>query len=138
MISLSPVDINELVKNAEKIFARILGEDIELRTFLSNDELIVMADSSQIEQVLFNLATNARDAMPDGGLLIIETERVYLDEEYAQTHGYGKPGDYALLSFSDFGVGIDKDTIGKIFEPFSPPKNPQKERVWVSRWLMGL
>ena len=126
MISLSPVNINELVKNAEKIFERILGEDIELRTFLSNDELIVMADSGQIEQVLFNLATNARDAMPDGGLLIIETEQIYLDEEYAHTHGYGKSGNYALLSFSDFGVGIDKDTIGKIFEPFFTTKEPSR------------
>jgi PAS domain S-box-containing protein len=126
MIRLNPVNLNELVKNVEKILSRILGEDIELKTFLAEDELIIMADSGQIEQVLFNLATNARDAMPDGGLLIIETEQLYLDEEYARTHGYGKAGAYALLTFSDFGVGMDKNTMEKIFEPFFTTKEPLK------------
>ncbi len=126
MMSLSPVNLNELVRNAEKIFIRILGEDVEVQTFLSENDLIVMADSNQIEHVLFNLATNARDAMQEGGLLIIETERLYLNEEYAKTHGYGKPGAYALLTFSDFGCGMDKKTMENIFEPFYTTKEPSK------------
>lgn len=126
MMSLSPVNINDLVRHAEKILTRILGEDIEVKTFLSEDDLIVMADAGQIEQVLFNFATNARDAMPAGGLLVIETEQIYLDEQYAATHGYGKAGNYALLTFSDFGVGMDKKTMEKIFEPFFTTKEPSK------------
>ncbi len=122
MISFKPVEINSLIINLEKMLLRIIGEDIELKTFLSGDSLTIMADSNQIEQVLMNLASNARDAMPNGGLLIIETERIEMDEEYAKTHGYGKPGAYALITFTDFGIGIDKETIGKIFEPFFTTK----------------
>lgn len=126
MISLYPINLNDSIRNIEKMLLRIIGEDIELKTFLSEEELIIMADSSQIEQVLLNLAVNARDAMPDGGLLIIETEKIEIDEEYAKTHGYGPPGAYALLTFTDFGMGMDKDTVEKIFEPFYTTKEVGK------------
>ncbi len=85
-----------------------------------------MADGNQIEQVLMNLATNARDAMPDGGLLMIETELIEIDEEYKKTHGYGEPGAYALISAADTGSGIDEKTRAKIFEPFFTTKETGK------------
>jgi len=85
-----------------------------------------MADSSQIEQVLMNLANNARDAMPDGGLLTMGTELVELGEEYIKTHGYGKPGMYALISVTDTGEGMDENIREKIFEPFFTTKEVGK------------
>lgn len=85
-----------------------------------------MADSGQIEQVLMNLATNARDAMPDGGTLTISTEIVELDREYIMTSGYGKPGKYALISVADTGKGIDEKTKGFIFEPFFTTKERER------------
>jgi CheY-like chemotaxis protein len=81
-----------------------------------------MADLGQIEQVLMNLTTNARDAMPAGGILTIETELVGMDDEYIKMHGYGKPGKYALISVSDTGAGMDEKTREKIFEPFFTTK----------------
>lgn len=122
MISLSPINLNDSIRNIEKMLLRIIGEDIELKTFPSKDDLIIMADNSQIEQILLNLATNARDAMPDGGLLIIETEKIQIDEKQAKTYGYGNPGAYALLTFTDFGIGMDKAITEKIFEPFFTTK----------------
>lgn len=126
MISIIPIKLNDVIKDLEKMLQRIIGEDIELKTFLSEEDLIIIADYSQLEQVVLNLAVNARDAMPDGGLLIIETEKIEIDEEYAKTHGYGKPGAYALLTITDFGTGIDKDILDKIFEPFFTTKGRDK------------
>lgn len=126
MISLSPINLNDSIQNIEKMLLRIIGEDIELMTFLSEDDLIIMADTGQIEQILLNLATNARDAMPDGGLLIIETEKIQIDEKQAKGYGYSKPGAYALLTFTDFGMGMDKATAEKIFEPFFTTKEVGK------------
>lgn len=122
MISLSPIKINELIRNFEKTLFRIIDEDVELKTFLAEDDFTILADTGQIEQVLLNLATNARDAMPDGGLLIIQTDFVEIDDEYIKTHGYGKTGNYVLLSFADFGKGMDDVTKEKIFEPFFTTK----------------
>ena len=93
---------------------------------LADKDLIVMADSGQIEQVLMNFATNARDAMPEGGTLIISTEIVELDREYIITSGYGKPGKYALISVADTGKGIDEKTKGFIFEPFFTTKERER------------
>jgi len=139
IIDLQPVKINEIVKRVEKLLLRIIGEDIEMKTILNPppppfdkggqggiEDLVVMADSGQIEQVLMNLATNARDAMPDGGLLSIETERIEIDEEYIKTHGYGEPGMYALISFTDTGAGMDEMTRERIFEPFFTTKEVGK------------
>lgn len=121
-----PVNLNEIVERVTKLLARLIGEDIELKTFLTDKDFTVMADSSHIEQVLMNLATNARDAMPDGGLLTIGTEAVKIDEEFIKAHAYGKPGEYALISISDTGAGMDEKTKDKIFEPFFTTKEVGK------------
>ncbi len=117
-----PENLNDMVKKTEGLLLRIIGEDIELRTVLSGEELTVMADRGQMEQVLMNLATNARDAMPDGGSLTISTELVEIDMEFINIHGYGEPGMYALISVADTGIGIEKKMMEKIFEPFFTTK----------------
>jgi len=120
------ININEVIKRVEKLLSRLISEDIELRTILSDEKLAVFADSAQIEQILMNLATNARDAMPEGGLLSIETEKIELDAEFIKRHGYGKSGPYALISVSDTGIGMDKKTKERIFEPFFTTKEVGK------------
>ena len=122
VISPKEIDLNESVRKVESLLARIIGEDIILTTALSSEVLIIFADITQIEQALMNLATNARDAMPTGGRLIIETGRVMLDDEYIRTKGYGLPGPYAMLKISDTGEGMDEQTQKKIFEPFFTTK----------------
>jgi two-component system NtrC family sensor kinase len=119
---MKPVDLNEVVKGTEKMLSRIIGEDIELITDLAGEELLVMADIGQMEQVLINLASNARDAMPRGGSLAIGTGRRELDNGFVAAHGYGKPGHYALVSFTDTGAGMNEETQKKIFEPFFTTK----------------
>lgn len=120
------ININEIIKMVEKLLFRIISEDIELRTILSDEKLTVFADSGQIEQILMNFATNARDAMPEGGMLTIETERIEMDEEFIKRHGYGKSGPYALISVSDTGLGMDEKTRDRIFEPFFTTKEVGK------------
>ncbi|GAB4420164.1 MAG: hypothetical protein OHK0032_15940 [Thermodesulfovibrionales bacterium] len=122
IIEPKPQNLNEIIRGVEKFLKRIIGEDIELKTVLLDKDLIVFVDRGQIEQVLMNLATNARDAMPDGGELIIETEIIQMDEEYIKRHGYGKLGTYALLSVTDTGIGMDEKTRERIFEPFFTTK----------------
>jgi len=126
IISPKPVNLNEIIGHIEKFLLRIIGEDIQLKASLHAGELIVLADSGQVEQVLMNLATNARDAMPEGGSIIIATSRIEFDEEFITVHGYGKPGLYALISFEDTGVGMDKNTQEKVFEPFFTTKEVGK------------
>jgi signal transduction histidine kinase len=126
IIDPKPVNLNRIIKEVEKLLARIIGEDIELRTAVEEEELIVMADSSQLEQLLMNLATNARDAMPEGGLITISTSRLAMDADYIKAHGYGEPGPYALISFEDTGIGINKKIQEKIFEPFFTTKEVGK------------
>jgi PAS domain S-box-containing protein len=121
---LQPVELNELTRNLTRFLSRIIGEDIALRTELGADPLPVLADSGQLEQVLMNLATNARDAMPGGGELHIRTQSVLLDQEFYRQHGYGASGHYALVSISDTGVGMDAEVREKIFEPFFTTKAP--------------
>ncbi len=122
ILNPSPVDLNTIVRSIDKLLLRIIGEDIELSTSLAGQNLIVMADVSQIEQILMNLATNARDAMPDGGTLSITTQRSDLNGEFAALHGFGTPGRYALIAVSDTGLGMDEETRDKIFEPFFTTK----------------
>ncbi|MEK6725041.1 MAG: ATP-binding protein [Deltaproteobacteria bacterium] len=121
-----PIDINELARNVEKILLRLIGEDIELKTVFPDASIVVKADPTQIEQILMNLATNARDAMPDGGTITISIEPVKLDDEFVRAHGYGKPGPYAMISFADTGMGIDEETQKRIFEPFFTTKEVGK------------
>jgi len=121
-----PVELNGLVQGVEKLLARLIGEDIELSVKLAGQGLIVMADAGQIEQVLMNLATNARDAMPRGGTLAITTEAVTLGKDFVGAHGYGRAGKYVLITVSDTGTGMDEVTRGKIFEPFFTTKEQGK------------
>ncbi|MEK7196519.1 MAG: ATP-binding protein, partial [Nitrospirota bacterium] len=120
------VNLNELIEKIEKFLRRVIGEDIEFQTILTDKDITVMADHGQIDQALMNLATNARDAMPKGGLLTIETGTVEIDEEYIKAHGYGKAGTYALISVTDSGIGMDEKTREKIFEPFFTTKEVGK------------
>jgi len=122
VINLRPLKLNEIVKRVEKLLLRLIGEDIELKTILASEELKAMADSSQIEQVLMNLATNARDAMPDGGILTISTGLIEIGDDFSKSHGYGTPGIYALIAVTDTGMGIDEMTKERIFEPFFTTK----------------
>ena len=117
-----PVNLNEVITLVEKMLARIIGEDIILRTVLTEKVPIVMADPGQIEQVMMNLTTNARDAMPEGGILTIETETVDMDQGFIKEHGYGQEGQYVVISLTDSGAGMDKEISKKIFEPFFTTK----------------
>jgi len=122
VINPRPVDLNDIVRRIEKLLVRLIGEDIELRTVLGRKGLIVVADSLQIEQVLMNLSTNARDAMPRGGRFTIETSSAQLGPEFVLQDPDLKPGHYALLSVSDTGSGMDEATRKRIFEPFFTTK----------------
>jgi CheY-like chemotaxis protein len=114
--------LNDIVINVRKMLSRLIGEDINFTTGLSDNNMLIMADSGQIEQVLMNLITNAQAAMPNGGSLTISTGLYKLDTNFIATHGYGVRGMYALLSVSDTGVGMDEETQRKIFEPFFTTK----------------
>ena len=126
LMAPKPVNLNDIIMNIGKLLTRIIGEDIHFKTVLTGKPLRILADSGQIEQVLMNLAANARDAMPDGGLLTIETEVRELDANFAHAHGYGAPGKYAVISVSDTGQGMDTDTAKRIFEPFFTTKEVGK------------
>ncbi|HEB76038.1 MAG TPA: PAS domain S-box protein [Nitrospirae bacterium] len=116
------LDLNRLLDGQQGLLKRLIGEDIELLTVFSEDLGLVKADAGQIEQVVMNLAVNARDAMPNGGELIIETANVELDEEYGRLHAGVVPGPYVVLAVTDTGTGMDKETRSKIFEPFFSTK----------------
>jgi two-component system cell cycle sensor histidine kinase/response regulator CckA len=116
------LDLNSVVADVEKMLRRLIGEDVELVIKREARLKFVRADRGQLEQVLMNLAVNARDAMPKGGKLLVETRNTVLDESYFEQHGYGKPGDYGMLSVSDTGCGMDKETQARIFEPFFTTK----------------
>lgn len=125
-ITLSPVNLNDIVRGTEKLLRRLLTEDIILRTELGSDDLMLMADSTQIDQILFNLITNSRDAMSKGGSLTIETKIVEIDKHFKAMHGFGKPGKYALLLVSDTGTGMDAGVKEHIFDPFFTTKEVGK------------
>jgi len=106
IMELKVIDLNTVLKNLEKMLRRIIGEDIELVFLLAEDLGRVKTDFGQIDQALLNLAVNAKDAMPKGGKLTIETANVFLDAEYARNHVAVIPGRYVMLSVSDTGVGM--------------------------------
>jgi PAS domain S-box-containing protein len=120
------VDLNASVSGIERLLARVLREDIKLRCTLAPDAGTIRVDPGQLEQVIMNLAVNARDAMPGGGLLTIETANVDLDKAYLQVHPLAKPGPYVMLAVTDNGTGMDAATQARIFEPFFTTKDVGK------------
>ncbi len=120
------LDLNIVVANLEKMLQRLIGENIEFADICQPDLGLIEADPGQIEQVIMNLAVNARDAMPTGGKLTIETANVNLGEEYANSHKGVTPGRYVMLAVTDTGVGMDEETRSKIFEPFFTTKERGK------------
>ena len=115
------VEINTVTRASVSLLDKVIGKQIEFK-FVSAPVDSVQADPTQIEQVLMNLCLNARDAMPEGGRLVIETEMVELDEPYCRFYPYVRPGRYAVVSVSDTGTGMDQDTWERIFEPFFTTK----------------
>ena len=114
------IDLNNLVEEGTSLLRRVIGEDIEVSLHPAANLRVTLADPVQIDQVLMNLCLNARDAMPKGGRLVIETQNVDIDEDYCRLHTYYvRPGSYVLLAVSDTGIGMDAATIDRNFEPFS-------------------
>jgi len=124
IVEKSNVNLNDVVTEVEKMLRRVIGEDVRLESVLGPSLGCVLADSGQLHQVLMNLAVNARDAMPGGGAVLIETANVDLDESYAQQHAGVKPGPYVQLKVSDTGVGMSPDVLSHLFEPFFTTKKP--------------
>jgi CheY-like chemotaxis protein len=116
------ISLNDVVAEAGKMLSRLIGDDVEIVTHFDSGLGSVMADPSQMNQVLMNLAINARDAMPDGGRIIIETLYTDLDEGYAAQHAGVEPGPYVLLSITDTGLGMTQEVMQHIFEPFFTTK----------------
>jgi len=126
--TLSPevLSLNKVIKNLEKMLRRLIGEDIRMELRLSNDLSMTLADPGQIEQVIMNLSVNARDAMPGGGRLVIETGDADLDEAYVKEHPDSQAGRQVMLSISDTGCGMSDEVLSKIFEPFFTTKEQGK------------
>jgi two-component system cell cycle sensor histidine kinase/response regulator CckA len=123
VLDLHVINLNMILAESRTTLPKLLGEKITIRYALAEDLENVRVDASQMDQVILNLTINARDAMPDGGVLTIETANAFLDEEYARTHPDVAMGRYVMLSISDTGIGMDAATQSKIFEPFFTTKN---------------
>jgi len=126
VMEMRVLDLNTVLRDLDKMLRRVIGEDVELVTLLASDVGRVKTDPGQIEQVIMNLAINARDAMPHGGKLTLETANVELDEHYARNHIAVKPGRYVMLSVSDTGVGMTPEVRDRVFEPFFTTKEKSK------------
>ena len=125
-LQAQPVGLNQLVVGMIDLLRRTLGETIQVETALAADLAPTMIDPSQFEIALLNLALNARDAMPNGGRLTLETANIWLGEDYAAVHQYVKPGRYVLLAISDTGIGMSPDILERAFEPFFTTKEVGK------------
>lgn len=126
VLNPEPVNLNDIIRRLESLLSRLMGEETRLNIELADKDLVVMADSLQIDQALMNLASNARDAMPKESLLTITTGTIELDDKFITAHGYGTPGMYVLLSVTDTGTGMDEKTKERIFEPFFTTKDVGK------------
>ena len=118
------VNLNEIVAEVEKMLTRVIGEDIRMENVLDSNLGYVMADPAQLHQILMNLAINARDAMPEGGALLIETVNVDLTESFTREHADVQPGSYVQLTISDTGTGMSPEVMSHLFEPFFTTKGP--------------
>jgi signal transduction histidine kinase len=121
VLKIKPTHLNGIIAGQGQFLRRIIGEDVEIKSILRGDA-VIMADSGQIEQVLMNLATNARDAMPRGGQLTVETDLLEITDAFISAHGFGIPGPYAVISVTDTGIGMDEEAKQKIYEPFFTTK----------------
>ena len=120
------VDLNHVIRNIETLLPQVVREDIECRLLLSEEELTIFADQGQLDQIVLNLATNSRDAMPNGGVLSISTMLMEMDQQFINAHGYGTIGNYAVLTVSDTGAGMDPAIRQRIFDPFFTTKEVGK------------
>ncbi|OLB37304.1 MAG: hypothetical protein AUH11_09020 [Acidobacteria bacterium 13_2_20CM_57_17] len=116
------IDLNSIVVNLDHLLRRLMSANIEMKTFVSKDVATIKADPGQVEQVIMNLVVNARDALPEGGRIVIETSNVDLDSAYTLDHAIVRPGPYVLLAVSDTGIGMSAETVAHIFEPFYTTK----------------
>jgi len=126
VLHIKPIDLCKVVQGLRKMLERIIREDIDFRTTVFEKGLVVNADKGQIEQVLMNLVTNAKDAMPRAGTLAIEVSPAVIGEGFVHTHGFGEPGNYACISVTDTGHGMNEETKKRIFEPFFTTKEVEK------------
>jgi len=126
LLELKVVDVNAIVEDMERLLRPLIGENVEFVTVLTPQAAHVRADAGQLEQVLMNLVVNAKDAMPGGGRLTIQTQNVVMDESHRRGQQFIRPGSYIMLSVSDTGTGMDKETQSRIFEPFFTTKEKGK------------
>jgi CheY-like chemotaxis protein len=120
------LNLNDFIVDTIKLLRNFIPENIEIKTELTEDALMITADKNQLDQIMMNLSSNASDAMSDGGMLTIKTEHVYMDDNFITLHGFGREGRYALLSFTDTGIGMDRDTLNRAFELFFTTKEVGK------------
>lgn len=126
LLELKVVDVNAIVSDMERLLRPLIGENVELMARLTPEAGYTRADAGQLEQVLMNLVVNAKDAMPDGGTLTIQTQHVVFDQSHRRGQTFIRPGNYVLLSVSDTGMGMDRETQSRIFEPFFTTKEKGK------------
>jgi PAS domain S-box-containing protein len=126
VLTMKELNLNDVIRNMESLLQRLIGEDINLVTVLDPGLGEVRVDPGQVEQIMMNLVVNARDAMPSGGRVTIETANVELGDEFAHQHAMARPGSYVMLAVSDSGLGMDKETQAHIFEPFFTTKDRGK------------